>query len=167
MTSNTRPSDAMREQFEAWYEENKMQYWLMCADKDMCFGIWQAALETSATLAEQSAAPMADEGDDDIQPTPESERAAFNAMMRWHLIRILQAWRYGGNLREVGMAAFEWARTNDVGRAAFEASERAVNVAAPLPRASEQADEAVTPMTQEERDALPDWVKNARPPEGV
>jgi hypothetical protein len=70
------------------------------------------------------------EDEDDYQPTPESERAAFNAMMRWHLIRMLQAWRYGGDLRAVGMAAFEWARSNDVGKEAFKASEKAVKIAA-------------------------------------
>lgn len=37
-----------REAFEAWYESEKMKYWLMCADKEMCFGIWQAALEWQA-----------------------------------------------------------------------------------------------------------------------
>jgi len=84
------------------------------------------------------AEPGDDEEDEHIQPTPESERAAFNAMMRWHLIRLLQAWRYGGDLRAAGMAAFAWARTNDVGRDAFAASERAAKLAAQQPaRASE------------------------------
>lgn len=85
-------------------------------------------------LAASPAAPSADTQDerdeDDYQPTPESERAAFNAMLRWHLIRILQAWRYGGDLRASGMAAFEWARSNDVGKEAFKASEKTVKLAA-------------------------------------
>jgi hypothetical protein len=104
------------------------------------------AMLAASTAPAQSCgdAEQADEGeDDDILPTPESERAAFNAMMRWHLIQLLQAWRYGGDLRAAGMAAFEWARTNDVGKAAFEASERAVKIAA-LPCVAEKADEAVT-----------------------
>lgn len=42
-----------REAFDVWYESEKMKYWLMCADKEMCFGIWQAALEWQA--ARQSA----------------------------------------------------------------------------------------------------------------
>lgn len=51
---------------------------------------------------------------------------------------------------------------------------RALSLVSPLPRAYEPADEAVTlptipaiPMTQDELNELPDWIKNARPPEAV
>jgi hypothetical protein len=94
------------------------------------FGEWTKR----AYESQPPAAPLADTQDerdeDDYLPTPESERAAFNAMMRWHLISMLQAWRYGGDLRASGMAAFEWARSNDVGKEAFKASEQAVKLAA-------------------------------------
>jgi len=77
---------------------------------------------------QQAARGLSD--DDDCQSTPASERAAFNAMMRWHLIRLLQAWRYGGDMSAAALAAFEWARANSVGKEAFKASERAVKLAA-------------------------------------
>ncbi|WP_175958441.1 hypothetical protein [Burkholderia sp. BCC0405] len=98
--------------------------------------------------------PAADERDDDADDypaTPESERAAFNGMMRWHLIRLLQAWRYGGDLRAVGMAAFEWARANDVGKEAFRASEKAVKLFAPLEGTGNGADERVAQMAHDLR----------------
>jgi len=77
---------------------------------------------------QQAARGLSD--DDDCPSTPASERAAFNASLRWHLIRLLQAWRYGGDMSAVALAAFEWARTNSVGKEAFKASERAVKLAA-------------------------------------
>lgn len=83
-------------------------------------GVW--------TGEQQAAQELSD--DDDCLPTPASERAAFNAMLRWHLIRLLQAWRYDGDLSAAAMAAFEWARTNNVGQEAFKASKRAVILAA-------------------------------------
>lgn len=43
-----------REAFEAWYEGEKLQYWLMCADKEMCFGIWQARAVLTAEKVAQA-----------------------------------------------------------------------------------------------------------------
>ncbi|MDE1139542.1 MAG: hypothetical protein PW999_07775 [Paraburkholderia tropica] len=90
-------------------------------------------------VAPAAVTPSDEEADDDYPPTPESERAAFNGMMRWHLIRLLQAWRYGGDLRAAGMAAFEWARTNDVGQDAFKASEGKMKISNPTPTVAADA----------------------------
>lgn len=82
------------------------------------------------------AAPAVAPSDEEIEDATlsyEAERAVFNSLMRWHLVRMLQAWRYGGNLNEAGMAAFEWARANNVGQEAFKASGRAAKIAAPAP----------------------------------
>jgi hypothetical protein len=41
-----------REAFDVWYESEKMEYWLMCADKEMCFGIWQAARQSAGATGQ-------------------------------------------------------------------------------------------------------------------
>jgi len=130
---------AMRDAFEAWAVQQRdahdLPYFVFAKNPDGSYmesGAQHAWLGWSSALrADAVSAPVVDETDEaDYQPTPESERAAFNAMMRWHMIRMLQAWRYGGDLRASGMSAFEWARSNGVGEEAFKASEQSVKLAA-------------------------------------
>jgi hypothetical protein len=124
-------------------------------DEDQFANIESIAKEAGVEPPTASAADVApiDDDDADIAPTPESERAAFNAMLRWHLIRLLQAWRYGGNLREAGMAAFEWARANNVGQEAFKASERAAKIATPAP-AEPKGERRAKPISDEMMDLV-------------
>jgi hypothetical protein len=90
-----------------------------------------------------------DEEIEDATLSYEAERAVFNSLMRWHLVRMLQAWRYGGDLNEAGMAAFEWARTNNVGQDAFKASERAAKIAAPAPAEPKGEQQAIADKPQD------------------
>lgn len=110
--------------------DGRLKRWKLETEAQRTANRLNVALAASPAAPAQSEELLTDNEDEDIQPTPESERAAFNGMIRWHLIRLLQAWRYGGDLRSAGMAAFEWARTNDVGQVAFAASERAVKLSA-------------------------------------
>lgn len=100
------------------------------ADNSTPDGSWVNEPPAMPWECEAAPAQHASESDDpDAELSSEAERAAFNSMMRWHLIRMLQAWRYGGDLKAIGMSAFEWARSNDVGQKAFKASEHAVTLA--------------------------------------
>jgi len=46
--------------FDQWYEKERLQYWLMCADKEMCRGIWQAAIESTESDKQEAVKPLTD-----------------------------------------------------------------------------------------------------------
>lgn len=66
----------------------------------------------------KSAAPIgdvpADPDEEDIEPTPESERAARNALMRFMLIRCVQLWRTKQDMSEYMLSVFNWFREQGV-----------------------------------------------------
>jgi hypothetical protein len=69
---------------------------------------------------------------------PESEHAVRIAMIRWHLIRLVEAWRTGKELNDRARSAFDWMRANNVGKDVLDAiGKGAVKLSAPSTKATD------------------------------